>query len=463
MSLKNLSKTEKIILVIIAFSLFGRLAFLPFIQGVWWDEAVYLTLGRNIHSGIYSLDPVYFFETERPPLVPILVSLSSESIIFSRLFLSALSILGVVATYYLTKEIFGRKAAIWSSLFLSTAPFFLFFTLKILSEGVFILFLSLSALFFVRGLKQDKIIYYMGSGIFAALTVLARHFGVLLIIGYFFTLLYLLFAKKQKKYLTYVLVIFIFSSVSISPWLILTSKYYSNPLDAFFAKFSHVSGAYNYSLPNTAIDYFSVWYLSGIFLIAGLFYILKGKVDKVKAFCLLIFVMSVVFYILLPGYKEPRYLLGFLPLVSAIAGFGIVKTVEKRKTLKKLLPIIAIVVCLISVTVIFQSIWNDRIAAKESVDAALYLKNIGEKGDIVMTLHYPYIYYISGKRAVFLTRDPDYISKDIKEKNVKYILVYKEDSRHPGYGFFNNKPEFIKLAAFGQAWDPQLAILYKVA
>ena len=459
--MKDLDKTEKTVLIIIAFSLLGRLFFLPFIEGLWWDEVVYLTLGRNLPSGIYSLDASQIFETERPPLVPILVSPFSESILLSRLLLSMLSILGVLTSYYLTKETFSRRAAIWSSLFLSTGYFFLFFTMKVLSEGVFILFLSLSVLFFIRGIKTNKIYYYLVSGIFTGLTIMARHFGVLLLIVFLISLLYLFITERKKRYLGFIVIITLFAALTISPWFLLTSKYYSGPLDTFLAKFSHVSGPYNYSIVNTLLDYPIVWYFSTPFIFIGIFFLIKNKIKKVEGILLFLFVLSVAFYLLLPGYKEPRYLMGFMPIAMAIAGFGMVKFSEKIHK-RKLVYFSIIVIYLISIGFSYFSIWDDRLASKETVEAGLYLKSIGEKDDVVMTLHHPYVYYLSQKRVVFLPKDQNHVESIIKNNKVKFVLINKWDKEYPGTEFFGNSTDFVKLASFGRSWDPEIINIYKV-
>jgi len=460
MSIKDFSRLEKIVLIIISVSILGRFFILPFVSGLWWDEAVYLSLGRNLGSGIYSLDEFVLFETERPPLVPFLVYFSSESVLLSRIILSLLSVLGVIASYYLAKEAFGKKAALWASLFLACGYFFMFYTIKILSEGVFMLFLSLSALFFIRALKTNKIYFYIGSGVCAGLTVMARHFGVLILLGYTLSLIYLSVSKRQKKFLGYLLTVLLFSLITLSPWIALTSKYYSNPISAFLAKFDHVSGPYEYGLFRTASDYFFVWYVSAAFLIIGLAYILRTKIDKIKSVILLSFFLSIIFYLLLPGYKEPRYLLGFMPLATCIAGFGFVKLTEKG--LKKVTASIVILLYIVSISSSFLWIWEDRIASKDLVEAGLYLKGIGQKNEIVMTLYHPYIYYLSQKRSVFLPRETDQVENVINDKGVKYILMHKNDKNYPGQGFFDTNPKFTKLAEFGQPWDTKLVVIYKV-
>jgi len=136
---KKSNKTSLALLIILIISGSTLFYFFNINKGLWWDEAVYLGLAKNLFER-----KGYFInfnqETFRPPLFPVLISILwyffgiSENIV--RFFIVIVSILSIFLTYLLTKEIFGEEEALWASLFLATSHMFLFYSLKILTESL---------------------------------------------------------------------------------------------------------------------------------------------------------------------------------------------------------------------------------------------------------------------------------------------------------------------------------------
>src|SRR3989338_5468295 len=94
-----------ILALLIAFPLLGTLALLPFNQGVWWDEAVYLGLANGLAQGRYSLDPVFPADSFRPPLLPLLLLPFRADPLLARLATLGTALLAIAATALLAERI----------------------------------------------------------------------------------------------------------------------------------------------------------------------------------------------------------------------------------------------------------------------------------------------------------------------------------------------------------------------
>jgi hypothetical protein len=109
-------------------------------------------------------------------------------------------------------------------------------------------------------------------------------------------------------------------------------------------------------------------------------------------------------------------------------------------------------------------IWNDRFAANGLVESSLYLKGITGEKDVVMSESYPYIFYLSERKAVVFPQNPEDVTELAKSNNVKYVLLYKFEPGNPAYtaNYFENKTKFELIKSFGQWGDEEAVRIYKV-
>jgi len=454
-----------VLISIITISLLAKFLLIVFNQGLWWDEAVYLGLGKNIPKGFYSLDPGEPLETFRPPLFPLLVSPLSSSILLSRILVVCFSILAVVLTYLLSKKLFGKETALWVSLFLSTNQLFIFFTTKTLTESLFISSLSLSLIFFLG--RKDKPSYSLLSGIFAGLAFLTRYLGTVLSISYVIYFLYLLSRRKDTTRLTkelFLLLAGIF--IVISPWLFMSQTYYGNIFGAYSTNIMEYSdqGRFFTSYLTSVIDYsyfnyiFQAFGLQIIFIVLGFYFMARhGKTDN-RILLIIIFLMPLIFFSLAP-YREPRYLLSYSSMYAIFSGFAL----RQKVKLFRLLHLLAILACIFSMISGFGMVWNDRFAANGLVQASLHVKNLTVEDDYVMSQSYPYVYYLSERRAVIFPRKMEDLKTAINEKNIRYVLLYKFEPKNPEYveDYFDNSDEFVLVRKFEQWGDPEAARIYE--
>ncbi|HLC33142.1 MAG TPA: glycosyltransferase family 39 protein, partial [Candidatus Nanoarchaeia archaeon] len=171
-----------VVIVVLAIAL--RLVFAFAYHEVWWDAGVYLGMGKFLFSqGASGL-----WEHIRPPLLPILLGVmwrfGLDPLLFGRL-LEILLFAGVVAfTYLLTKDWFGEKEAIWSSLIVALSPIFFYLSFHQYTEipSVFFVLLALWLLKkhpFLSGLSLGlAVLSKFPAGIFVlpvAITLLVWH------------------------------------------------------------------------------------------------------------------------------------------------------------------------------------------------------------------------------------------------------------------------------------------------
>lgn len=429
---KKSNKTSLALLIILIISGSTLFYFFNINKGLWWDEAVYLGLAKNLFER-----KGYFInfnqETFRPPLFPVLISILwyffgiSENIV--RFFIVIVSILSIFLTYLLTKEIFGEEEALWASLFLATSHMFLFYSLKILTESLFI-FLSLLTIYtYYLGLEKNKK-FFLFSGILMGLSFLTRYPGLILPVFY---LTFPLFTKKRKiifeKDFLLGLAIFI---IILIPWFVFSQINFGSPVGALFVESSTVSGEYfggawNYYF----LHWIEMFGLVGIFLVPGIIVILANLNKQKNIFILLLFVYSLAFFMLIPR-KELRYLMHYLPFYLIVFSIG---TVKLRKWVgpKWIITGSALFFVVLNFLAGIQNILADSMGGYALKEAGFYLAQVAPQNSTIMSQNVPVLYYTSGRNIVYFPEKPEDLEPKIKELNVSYIVIEAREPSYPEY------------------------------
>ena len=476
-------QSQHIITSIALLSFAGMLALTALNQGLWWDEAVYLSLGRAIQSGQYTLDPTYSLESFRPPLFPLLLSPLVNSIILSRIFVFIVSILAAVSVYFLTKEVFNEKTAMWSLLLFTTSYLFIFFSEKILSEPLFIIFVSLSLMYFSRFTKAGTGKCLALSGLFAGLAFMTRYIGFLLILSYLLYFAYSLY-RKNIRFSQFGIFIFALFLVSL-PWTVLSAVYYQNPIGGFIENIKVFSLSTGYDIfVSNFLNLFGYQGLTALLIPVLLFFSVyfsrKQKLQGGQGLVFLAFFVFIIYFLLLP-YKEIRYFLSFLPIISALSAFGLTRILD---SFRNPWPVIAVILVLsiASMLVGFQAGWENRLASVSMIEASQYLKTLDT--GTVLTQMYPYVYYFSGKNSVqfcenhfvnpgfeecqedLITNNfnPEKITELVNKYNIKYVLFYRLEPTNPEkiYNYLESRPDFRKIQSF-EEFGAEAAAIYEYA
>lgn len=454
------------IIVLILFSLAAKFYFIFINEGMWWDEAVYLQLGKNIQKGYYSLDQSKAIETFRPPLLPLLISPFSNDVTIARLFVALVSIFSVISVYVLCKQLFGKDTALWASLFVSTNQLFVFFSIKVLTEPMFIALFCISLLFLTKGQKKRANFFF--AGMFAGLALLTRYLGTLLIAACMLYFLFLFLKSKEKKGkektdIAKKAMFYIFGLLlALSPWLAASHFYYGNLLGSYltnFAVYAEELPAYNFlgNLSGTAeiLGFQAVFMLAGLCLFAA-----RAKKNEARNILLLaLFILPMAFVLLMP-YAEPRYLLSYLAVYAIFAGF----VLKHESKYARYLRAAALVACLFCAFSGFAIAWKDRDSSSGLAEASLFLKGMTSENDAIMSESYPYVYYLSGRRAFVFPKNESDVPGYVRENEIKYVLLYKFEPKNPAYTqyYFESNAIFERVKSFGQWGDENAAVIYRV-
>lgn len=401
-------------------------------KGLWWDEAVYLGLAKNLleKKGYYiNFDQ----ETFRPPLFPVLISIFwlffgiSENTI--RFFLVIVSILSIFLTYLFTKKIFGEEEGLWAALFLATSHMFLFYSLKILTESLFIFLSLLTVLTYYLGFEKNKK-FFLFSGILMGLSFLTRYPGLILPIFY---LSYPIFSNKKKflfeKNFIFGLILF---AIILTPWLAFNQITFGSPLGALFVESSTVSGEFyggNWSY------YFAHWIeffgLVGIFFIPAIIVFLSNITKNKYIFIFLLVVYSLAFFMLIPR-KELRYLMHYLPFYLIFFSVGAVK-LRKWIGPKWLILTLGIFFALLNFLAGIQNILADSMGGYALKEAGVYLSKVASENSTIMSQNVPVLYYTSERKIVYFPENETELERKIKEFNVSYLLIEAREPTYPSY------------------------------
>ena len=439
--------------------------------GLWWDEAVYIGLARSLPQGFFSLDPGQPIESFRPPLLPALLSPAAHSITLMKILALAISFLAVFAVYKLSLP-YGKNVAFLSTLFLASSSLFAFFSSKILTESLFILLLSLSLLYFMKWNESKKSRPILLSGAFAGLAFLTRYFASALILSY---VAFFIFQASRKRLPKNSLLLFLPTILVLIPWLFVGQAYYHHPFGAYLTNIS----VYAASAPQTFFQGLSdiglaLTYLP--FFILAFFLFAKKDLDKFLPLIMILFI-TIAIFLLLP-HKESRYLLSFLPVYSLLAAIGTESLFEKYKNSRAFILPLIFVLSLITLYAGAQFAYND-IQSSALAEASLYLKEISQPDELILTQSYPFVFVLSERKAIpycgFESQQAfdkcqgqilnsefplEALQATLQKHPIKYILSYKFEPANPEEARSYLDRNFEKIKTFGQYGDSEAVVIY---
>ncbi len=140
------------------------------------DEYTYMNAAEAFRTGDLAL--TLEGELGRFPLFPAALSFFYPPFgteLGGKLFNLLAGALGVAATYFLARRLFGEKAAFWSALVLAANPFYVFLSSRVLTEPLFFLLLVVDAYFIYRAEKEER--WLVAVGFCTGLLVLTRFIG----------------------------------------------------------------------------------------------------------------------------------------------------------------------------------------------------------------------------------------------------------------------------------------------
>ena len=291
-------------------------------KNVWWDAAAYTGMGKYI----FSLGNAGLWEPSRPLVWPIILGfiwkLNLNVVLFGKL-ISLLFSLGILSlTYIIGKEIFGKRTALLSVFLLALTPTFFFFSKIMLSEIISTFFVLLAVYLFIR--KN-----YLFSGLFFGMAFMTRFLQLIPFLTAI--IIFLIYNKKDKKFIQNLLKIIAGFLIPVLPYLFLNYFLYSNPLLPFFEQL--------FLTKNTGWMWLEPWWFYFqelfrenflyIFAFFGIYFLCRNKPNQEKSMIFFLFLMPLLFFILIP-HKEMRFLIALLPFMYMIASYGILRFFESK-------------------------------------------------------------------------------------------------------------------------------------
>ncbi len=361
--LKNKEDIFLIIILILAFIL--RIKFFNINTGIWWDEAEYLVMAKDL-----AFHPIW---ADWNPVRPMLLSLiwafffklgfGETTIRFFTEFIPSFALILVI--YLLGTEIYNKKVGLISSFIYSFFWLSIFLTSRLLTGQVSLLFALLAIFFFWKGyIKKQKNLFIYLSGIFMMIAILFRFpTGIIILPLILFLLIRdrLNFLKNKQIWLT-VLATTLFIAVPYMIWNLVKFKTIF-PAFKFYITNEATSAIQQFSSPAYYILQYPLVYLNWlllIFFIIGLFIILfnlslgfdvilkqKNKKYNRDLFIFFWVLIPLLFFIFIYKYSEPRYLLMVVPAILFITSKGLLRFYSYIKKYNKIIASVLIFAILI--------------------------------------------------------------------------------------------------------------------
>lgn len=309
-------------------------------QPLWWDEACYGSLAKNLISGQWSNSSLILGESIiRPPLFPILWSLllrMSFSEMAIRFFLEIIpSIFSIFFVYLIGKEAFNKRIGIISAFIFSVLWIHVFYSIRLLTNIPAMFFLFASFYYFIKSTKKElNYNHYLLALFLLSLSTLMRYPNGIIFFVYFI----ILFGTK-KLHLTK-FKFWIYSFIGIAPLLLFFTYNhvsYGNIFPAFLGD-DYIDRTENIQKPiawnllsfikvflqNTFFIFFLIGFFTALFyLFLGYNQIFKNKKFK-NYFLLLLFLISIYsFFIFYMRAAEDRWLFPILMPLAIFSAYGI--------------------------------------------------------------------------------------------------------------------------------------------
>jgi uncharacterized membrane protein len=242
----NIKITEKnqyfylsvIVLIASAIRLF-RLDF----QSLWYDE---------LHS-IIPTNPIYdiasiieYCKQDQPPTFFLLLHAWFKIVPYNefwgRLFVALIGVLGIIAIFFLGKEIHSKTVGLFASGLTAINWFHIYFSQELRFYTLLFLLTTLSFLFFIRCYKKVSLPNYFFYSITTILLLYTHYYALVVLASHFviFLILILFFGRREKNFIIFSLVSGILIVAAFSPWLPIvfsdnnTSSFWIKNPDIFF-------------------------------------------------------------------------------------------------------------------------------------------------------------------------------------------------------------------------------------
>jgi uncharacterized membrane protein len=156
----------------------------------WYDEAFTgIAVKENFHDMV-----VMIVNDVHPPLyylaLKMFAGFFNYSVFGIRLFSAIFGVMCVWAVYLVAKELFDKRAALWSAFVVAVSPFAIQYSQEARMYSMLVFLILISAYFFLVGLRTNKIKYFVLWGFFMGLSMLTHYMGIIFSCTYFVAYLF---------------------------------------------------------------------------------------------------------------------------------------------------------------------------------------------------------------------------------------------------------------------------------
>ncbi|MBU4300703.1 MAG: glycosyltransferase family 39 protein [Nanoarchaeota archaeon] len=425
-----------VIIFYIALILFIALQILTLYHNnpLWWDEAVYIGMGKYIFSGC----SIGFWEEIRPPIMPlfsgILWKLGFDPLSAGRTMAMLFSAGTIVLTYLIGRRAFGEKEGITAAVLLAFTKIYFYFSTLLLSD-IISLFFAMAAIYAYISIKSEKSMFI--TGIFVSMAFLTRF--PMAAVAAAIAVSIIISEKYGKKgafsFESTLNKIYDFMSgvlFLVIPYLLINEYLYGSFAKPFISANKNITKIYSWLYDLGYGFYFNELWIQSTFLAftaIGIIYFVAGKLwqDKEK---LPVFVagLFLIIYFTLLNHKEARYMLAFLPYLFIIAAYGFFEILRmfEKAPYKQIASVISII--FLSITV-----WNLVLV---DIERAKEVGNISEFEKTYSKMDF-------GKGPLFSSTRNIVVYSDLKITPIYYSLIFTQnnyDAIHDetGYAIFNS-------------------------
>ncbi|MEK6937112.1 MAG: glycosyltransferase family 39 protein [Nanoarchaeota archaeon] len=444
------------LILVLLFALIIRMYFFfnTLDQPLWWDESQYAEQAKKLGQNLETNDIWYY---RRTMLLSIFwsffykIGLGETALRFTELLFSLLL---VYSTFLIGKEMFNKKVGLFAAFGVSVSSVIIFETSRLLTSVPSTSMMMLAIYFFYKGyLKNYNVKQIYLFGLFAALSLNIRFAAFLSIFS--FGIIYLIKEKgkfwKQKQLIASFLLIL----VLLAPFFYLYSKNYPLGIRDFVKHYS-VSvpeedalllgnkGLFIYlkALPDNLSLLLFLAFIFGVFLLLDFVlapdYLFKDTNLQRNLFLFLFIIPPFFYHSTKSLYLEERYLIGILPVIFIIAGYGLYKVYTYTQSHNKYIVLSLVLIFLIVVAGLqitkASKIINDRKDSYQQVkEAALWMKSNSNPGNTIISNSIPQNQYYSGLSTYYLEDEkeiqklkPKYYVVSIYERSAQVFLEYPE-------------------------------------
>lgn len=219
---KKIMIVEIFIFCLLAFMI--RLFLLNACEQVAMDSMNYLTLGYNIVRGNFAEGFSFLW----PMLYPVFVGILSffvADLVFSGCLVSLIfGSLLIIPTYLFCRDIFNVRAARFTSILLIIFPVLIVQSCVVMAESTYLFFFMMAVLVGWKAIRNDKISYYIFTGIILSLCYLTFPAGLFLFVAMLGLMLFINI-KEHQRYSKKLLALSLGFIILALPYLILVRIY----------------------------------------------------------------------------------------------------------------------------------------------------------------------------------------------------------------------------------------------